>query len=1001
MFVEFQTVTKQILDAFRFAFREQTGRIALGPFPRGKPDFVVEPFQPGKPDIWLSKVEAPATTSLEVKTEQVHLKTQDVLGATIEGQALWIEQPLDLVFVRLTGTTLTEHPVSAHLSVRLRLLLGANDLKIRFDQSKVEFPSGVPAMLVPATEGCKIFVEAWLQIETGIPLGPLTLSKKGNVTIANVGAATPDDKSMIAIRAEVGFPPATTGAWEAFYAGDIPVRHGLEGRTGFQAQAWQNPWAHFVERGVVESTVIDFVQTGMSKNADLKLNSGIDALWNFTADGDAGIHVDLSFKKPNACSCFGFDVDIKADFDLDLAFKVLNDNELTLEGSYGYDITNDAAKDCCLVTATLAWPFLGKDDLGKLKMNRLEWFVGLMQGPIILAMGLDARFSNQQLKVSDLGESCATSELWKFTCTENFSLGSGPQLIKLRDLRGIAEGLVLLGEQVIIPTLDRPKFAANSGGFCWEISKSDCNHVGPGALAARLSNPLAFYSSKTFIWVTNPASGPLPTLPLIVHDAHVIADPLNIFSVGKPLGWDNFDAIEVRAGLPPASYFTNPYPCTVLLQTSWGVHLVSVAPPPKPARSEAEVRQELENDFYHAVNNCMSISDPLARLKIKTVWLVNPPPEQLAPRTRHLWQVVVRAEELGYGVEAVDAQDRVLASANAVTRGMVQLSFLNAANEMELRMARSRSAGGEAQAERRTRPANGQERVESFMRLTQQNLLESWVLELGSQVRQLLPLAVRGRQMVAAIGPGGLTVYDLSVGGMPLLAREATMENAAGGALGLQNSLLIWGEEGLARFSHNGGIFAQREQLVDHPVRALVRAREGWAALTDRGVEFLNAAFVSRGSIAHPGRDARRLWSAGPHLLAVRADGSAAILYAGSQEWEPLGGVDAPLLWEDSAPVEFAGKEMLFVPARDVGGAVVDVASGSRLGIVARYSDDPWFWRSARLEDKLTVLDRHGKVAIYTMGDEHVLTNARPIDVAEPLFEWPDMLVHHHEPDCG
>jgi hypothetical protein len=983
MFVEYQTSARNILQGFRYALRDKFCYVAHGP------------FKAGADSIYLNTIIVPETTEILVGQAPVTIIVQAPSPATIQGQTITLDQPLQISFGRVssppwTGVSVTL-PMGAvpagptvtlltalqcRLHVKLRVSVYGGNLRICFDQSTMVLPPAVPVELQEAMGSLASFIQGWLQMCSNIPLAPLALSETASGA-GNVGVAASADRGFIAIRVELGPAPPTAAAWIAFHNGELVPRLLLQGRLGFFSTLPLGAWAHFVDRELVERAVAGFLSAGLTKSPDYKLESPVSAHWS-APNKDAHVDTSVTFRLPNACQCAFWDVDLVGDFHMGISFEVANNNELTLKGDYGYEITSDAAKDCCVATLSVAWPFIGDEELGKLKMNRLEWFVGLVQGPIILGIGLDARFKNQQLGADQLGSDCTTTEPWTFTCKRQFQFGQGPaaHIMTLKDLAGQPDGLVLLGDQIGIPQAPLANFRGEASAFTWDIKHPSCSAAGPGGLAARHASPFSFFLGRAHILVFNTASDDLlPSLPLIVHDTHVIGDDLKVFGVGKLTGGPNTYNLEVLCGYPPIAYKLDPYPCTILFQTSAGLRTVTVLPPPVLNKTEAEARSEVEADFWEAVNHCSAISDPLARLKIKSVWLVDPPPPWIRDRERLKWTLLVEGREPGHEVTVLDAAENIVARAMAPVRGMTELSFITRAREIDVGVV---SAGNTMV---RTTRVERQEHehlpdvseVGSRLKIVQTSLIRGASLDVRGEPIQLLPASHASGRGIVVVLPDRLSLYDMSVPAAPALAHEYAMDGIAGASHDRDGSLMVWGDAGLLRFSTKRGEFEREEAVATDPVRSLVKTDGGWLALSERGIERRNADLAQGGRLEVASRRAVRMFASRRHDVVVHDDGAVTYLPRGANTGTSTQPVDIRADWRLSAPVEFAGRSMVFAPSTDRGGVVVDFESTRGPQVVAWYRDDPWFWRALTIGDLTVTVRRPGRLVVYQTFAERVL----------------------------
>src|SRR5262249_61038194 len=78
-------------------------------------------------------------------------------------------------------------------------------------------------------------------------------------------------------------------------------------------------------------------------------------------------------------------------------------------------------------------------------------------------------------------------------------------------------------------------------------------------------------------------------VPIYLLDAHVINDPLNVFTQGLViLGNQAPLSLSLDVGYPGDAYFQNPYPLEILVSTTGGERLISIPPPPVLTQEEID-----------------------------------------------------------------------------------------------------------------------------------------------------------------------------------------------------------------------------------------------------------------------------------------------------------------------------------------------------------------------------------------------------------------------------
>jgi len=191
---------------------------------------------------------------------------------------------------------------------------------------------------------------------------------------------------------------------------------------------------------------------------------------------------------------------------------------------------------------------------------------------------------------------------------------------------------------------------------------------------------------------------------------------------------------------------------------------------------------------------------------------------------------------------------------------------------------------------------------------------------------------------------------------MPHIIGQAT---AADGAVAAGNDLIYWGKHGLS--------FWSRETRHETPASACIRISDHLAALTDHGLEILNAALEPTGQLDLPNRG--MLVSLKRRLLVAVPEGLAVVDVAGPAKptlvgTAPIGHIEVLSAW--GAP-----KAGGTVTMRVAGGEFVtlDATALPAVKPLATYRHRPWAFGAARLGNWWARReDEHGRIGIYTSG---------------------------------
>jgi hypothetical protein len=292
-----------------------------------------------------------------------------------------------------------------------------------------------------------------------------------NVTAVQAGIACDRDgshASELELRVEFGAGGSNEpSAWQDFYTNGL-VDDFSNG----------DDWAILLSSDLVTTAVQQKIKDGLAGKADVKVNSGPDASWS--VDNGVGVVTSkANVDAIDACSCFGFDIDVNAD--LTITVRLTEQQGQLLESIHLDRDADDLELFCCELTAVFAWPFAGLTgdvDFG-------DWFLGVILGPAF-SFGYAVNQATKPPQV-DLGATCTQNDS-DITCLVPVDLNGPPpgpcdpprvSAWSLGDVRGRNDGLVLSGPAKIFDA-KAPAIDVAVTPFSWVPPSFNCSSVDGG-----------------------------------------------------------------------------------------------------------------------------------------------------------------------------------------------------------------------------------------------------------------------------------------------------------------------------------------------------------------------------------------------------------------------------------------------------------------------------------------------------------------------------------------
>jgi len=621
------------------------------------------------------------------------------------------------------------------------------------------------------------------------------------VDVINAHLSLGRDSAYLGIRLELwdaqwaasgGDMPRNRDYWLTFYSGNFPP-HLFGGRVA-------RDWSVFIDRGVIVPVVRDLFQDALTNNDQFRLHGSPDASWA-NHNGTARVHVTFNGDAVNACRCFFEESDVNADITADIDLWVDNPNALR-QDVYVDSHANFWDALCCEVTSAMFWPFVGIQLLGRGTINGLEYLAGFVPfgaliGTIVTIGGAAGHMQPPPTfrRVNPDDGSHLFREIGvNFGSSSDFGALTLDQADALDDFVSIGgQGLLLSGAIFFKPQpitrltdLQVPELAWGLGGSCSGIQ------LAASATIQLETNPPRFF---------------------YICDVEVLDDPLGVFGRDQVVWeWGNPE-IDVAVSFFPPEYLANPYPCRLLVVTSGGMRILSIAPPPNLTPEQI---QEFQKEAEQAKHACFVAQDPFYEFfrQFNPVWTIDPGPEE---STTHGWQALVNGLVPGEIVQVTGANDQALAVATASSTGSALVSVLVAPNleGAELGLQRvggstagllkgARRAASSAPAATGDQPGTSQGSDDVHNKrgiIFRQTLVERRATIALPTPGVALAVASRsGTTAVAAVLAAGVHIYDVSSPLFPVLL-STWQGSELTGALLFAGDILAWGGRGIYALS--------------------------------------------------------------------------------------------------------------------------------------------------------------------------------------------------------
>jgi len=449
-------------------------------------------------------------------------------------------------------------------------------------------------------------------------------------------------------------------------------------------------------------------------------------------------------------------------------------------------------------------------------------------------------------------------------------------------------------------------------------------------------------------------------VPIYLLDAHVINDPLDVFTEGLViLGNQAPLSLSVDVGYPGDAYFQNPYPLEILVSTTGGERLISIPPPPVLTQEEID---RLGSQLDEQIGNCFQqVNNWFDGGVFNPQWLVDPGPGDRV--VEHYYDFVVNGLAAGQLVSVVGGAQQVLVSGVAFAGESLHIDALVAPGTKEIGLLRNKAAssGGDVVGVFKSIAGaieGSHKNVSQGVGVTEQLIVRAATIPLPAACVRLVAAYSEGVPCAFAVLPDRIMAFDLSVPSTPVVRLTAPIPGLRGVTTN-QAGLVAFGDRGFCSVDSRGVQSAACGCGGDSSVFGAVGAGNVIYAITDAGLELFSPKFsrLSTIQLEASGPVAR----AGNKLVAASDDGLSVFSIANPKRPDRKEGFKMCGIRELVTPPGGAGKTLLAV-ANDGTSKLVDFSRGDDPKAVADYPQLPWYVGSARLGEVFLKLDSTSSV---------------------------------------
>lgn len=949
--VELQITTEAFLAAQLLQL--QTMQLTFpAPFSEGGLQFVVDHVEFGQNSLLNT---TPAQHVVSYNEPVYGMVSQEVNGFRPQ-----ISQPITVYVVSLEDVEshpdgAPAQPVALTATIILGMeynmfVVGNSVLSIAIDRVDM----GTLPPLPPGVDSSDV-TNQFLSFVQSVPIQPVALNlasivlQESDPGVINMGMAVSSDLQRIAFRQETGMGlQGDPSIWQDFYAGNFTDRLLNSGGE-------DSSFAVFESGALVEQTAQTQIASGLTKQAEdqeakpqpvyFELLTGVSSSYSDNS-GTATITSTFGGNVHTPACTVGTDVTVVS------TLSVSTPNAITIDTKFSWNTDTTV----CTVLAGALGGALGIFPnfvlpLGSLLVAPLFLAVSAMTAVLVAKNVLTPSLPSQN--------NCQQVSDTEMVCTQAFSIQDTP-LGKLAVNTLVAEddGISLQGNLLVIPVGNPELQITADSEFGWHAPAISCGEISGNEVQNFRNNPKNYVSlaAGVSIWAETKA-------PIFLISAQVINDPRHVFDTHLSVqGTQAPIQLAISLSYPGDQFLSNPYPCQILVLTTGGARLISIAPPPALSQT---IIDGLAAQVIAAIGNCQKLVSQWWNIfhQYNPVWSVDPGNGETV--AEYGYEFSIRGLEAGETASLVGERGQVLQTGIAQAGTALVLSTLVApslAGQVGIvRDALAKGAGGvrvAAPAEQTSaaQPAAIREELSTLpsapaargIGVTERLLIQAGSITLTEPCRSLSAGYVQGVPCALITMRTGVFAYDISNPGVPAL-RQSWSVPGLRGILVQPQALLAYGREG---FTWLGSSTTPSEgcSCCDQPdVHSVVAAHGYLYALTNRGLEVLTprlnhrhlGAVESLRSLAYIGK---KLVAGGRHGLAIFSLGDPA-------RPEQTGFFRDHSVAALAVPPVSNGHQLLVVPHQGDAQLLDFADHGREPKVVARMPVPPWYLGSARVKN--------------------------------------------------
>ena len=749
----------------------------------------------------------------------------------VDGRKVLIVQPFTLFLADLADVMAHPNQAPARLipvqaTVFVRLLYGVDgfgkdQLQTVFDHLDV----GPLPPLPPGVDGAALLQQFQTFGSQLVPTSTTTIGLAGKATgagaaasIINTGISADSGLTRIALRQELGNGiPQDPAIWQAFFQGDVSDH--LQGAG----------YAIFLSASVLETIFQTQISSGLgsSSSSGFELISGVST----TYSNPGGIaQLDATF---------GGNVDtplctVWVDASVGGVLRVDAPNVLTTDVTIGFD----PATTACTVTAAFLGAAVG------LLANFVVPLGALIVDPILGAMTGIATvvlFSDSAGPGHMTVPDCTQPSAIHLICTRAVPAVQTPLgKLNFQSIAALDDGIILQGQLLAIP-VGAPQLKIDPDAqLSYRPPVISCGELSGEEERNFRANPQEFIGLIGEVRITAQSLAPIQLL-----DAHVVNDPLGVFTNAlQTVGGTQAPlSLVIAASFPEAAYFQNPYPCQILVSTTGGERLVSMAAPPPLTQADID---RMAAQLNAQIESCFVLIDKWFNFgQFNPNWLIDPGPGDVI--VDHSYEVIINGLLDGEAATLVDSVDQHLVSGIATQGQSLRLSAVVApAAAVEIGViCGSEASGTGARLDRLLELVGsvvgiGSPPSRRGVGVVEQLIVRAAVIALPASATQLSAAYLEGVPCVIAVLDGQLLAFDLSNPAVPVPRAALTIPGVRG-VFTVRGSPVAFGD---------GGFFPVRLASApalgcpQAPVYGAVAGGDVVYATTDAGLEVLSTQFA-------------------------------------------------------------------------------------------------------------------------------------------------------------